>query len=91
MVLISVFKNIEVHNLTYRELLRFILVMEEGDQLSNVEFDNVRAFPPQENLFSLSVVPYSLLCLVSNLYAKIADSYLKCLKCYQACSVVTVC
>lgn len=46
MVLISVFKNIEVHNLTYRELLRFILVMEEGDQLSNVEFDNVRAFPP---------------------------------------------
>lgn len=67
MVLISVFKNVEVHNLTCSEFWHVILVMEQGDQLSNVEFDNVRAFSPQENLFSLSVVPYSLLCLVSSL------------------------
>lgn len=67
MVLISVFKNVEVHNLTYSELLHVILVLEQGDQLSNVEFDNVRVYSPPENLFSLSVVLYFLLCLVSSL------------------------
>lgn len=51
MVLISVFKNVEVHNLTYSELLHVILVLEQGDQLSNVEFDNVRVYPPQKIYF----------------------------------------
>lgn len=67
MVLISVFKNIEVHNLTYSEFLHFILVIEQGDQLSNVEFDNVRVFFPLRKFIFIkcgSVFAHLTLCLI---------------------------